>query len=152
MNKKILIFGALTALMLVTITYASAVTTTTQTTRKESPLYKIRTRLAIGEKIQNLKETIKTLFVGKRIFYLPFQLSRTEPSISDLRATNKFRDTCYYTGAGGCPCHIINSDLSARNRLQQKCGNELTAQPTCSNLGLTSCGGSEPTFCEYTCR
>ncbi len=69
MNKKILIFGALAALMLVTITYASAVTTTTQTTRKESPLFKIRTRLAIGDKIQNLK----TKFFGERIFFLPFQ-------------------------------------------------------------------------------
>jgi hypothetical protein len=69
MNKKILIFGVLAALMLVTISFATAVTTNTQTTQKESPLYNVRTKLAIGERIQNLK----TKFIGERLFFLPFQ-------------------------------------------------------------------------------
>jgi hypothetical protein len=73
MDKKILILGVLVVLMLVTISFASAVTTNTQNTRKESPLYNIRTKLAIGERIQNLKETIKAKFVGERLFFLPLQ-------------------------------------------------------------------------------
>lgn len=108
MNKKILVLSILAVLMLVAISFATAVSSNTTTTvkKKESPLFGIRTKLAIGERLQDLKENIKALFIGKRIFYLPFQLFRNEPCNSDLRATNKFVDTCYITGAGGCPCAL----------------------------------------------
>ncbi len=81
MNKKILIFGALAALMLVTISFASAVTTTTQTTRKESPLFGIR---------QGRFRNIVTKFLKKdRIFYIPGLLLRslsteTPPHLSTI--------------------------------------------------------------------
>lgn len=69
-RKNRIIFGAAIAvLMLVAISYATAVNTNTQTTQKESPLYSIRTRLAIGERLQNLK----TKLFGERMFCLPFQ-------------------------------------------------------------------------------
>jgi hypothetical protein len=74
MNKKILAISVLAVLMLVTITYASAISSnTTPVKKKESPLFKIRTKLAIGERLQNLRENIKAKFVGERIFFLPFE-------------------------------------------------------------------------------
>ncbi|MDH7517954.1 MAG: hypothetical protein QHH19_06390, partial [Candidatus Thermoplasmatota archaeon] len=87
MNKKILVVSILTILMLVTISFATAVTSNTNTTnskKKESPLFKIRTELAIGEKLQNLKETIKAKFLGERLFFLPFQWLRNRKELSDL--------------------------------------------------------------------
>jgi hypothetical protein len=72
MNKKILTTSILAVLMLVTITYASAINTSTASNeKKESPLFKIRTRLAIGEKIGKIMENIKTKFIGNRIFFVP---------------------------------------------------------------------------------
>ncbi len=63
MDKKILILGVLVVLMLVTISFASAVTTNTQTTRKESPLFSIR---------QGRVRNIVTNYLNRdRIFYIP---------------------------------------------------------------------------------
>ncbi|HEY0087969.1 MAG TPA: hypothetical protein VGB37_03950 [Candidatus Lokiarchaeia archaeon] len=75
MNKKILLFGIFAVLMLVTITFASAINTsnTTNIEKKESPLFKIRIRLAIGEKIGQIFENIKTKFLGDRIFIIPVE-------------------------------------------------------------------------------
>jgi len=73
MNKKLLVISILAVLAvfaLVAISFASAVTINTQTTEKrESPLFKIRTRLAIGERIKDLT----TRFIKQRLFFLPFQ-------------------------------------------------------------------------------
>jgi len=70
MNKKILVFCILAVFMLLAITFASTVTSdTSKPNRKESPLFRIRTRQAIKEKIGKLL----TRFVGERIFFLPFQ-------------------------------------------------------------------------------
>ena len=69
MKKKILIVSILTVCMMVTITYASAINTnTTDAEKKESPLYRIRARQAIGERISQIFENIKTKFLGERIF------------------------------------------------------------------------------------
>ncbi len=71
MKKKILIFSIITVLMLVTISFASAVNTE-KSTKKSSPLYSIRTKRAISqEKINNIKENIKTRFIRERIFFMP---------------------------------------------------------------------------------
>ncbi len=98
MNKKILIFGVLAALMLVTITYASAVTQT-QTTRKESPLFSIRTKIAIGERLQTIKETIKTKFLGERIFFIPLSIK----TIINPRPSMTLFDTPTDSQMGCCP-------------------------------------------------
>ena len=60
--------------MLVAISYATAINTTTNNEKKESPLYRIRTRRAITEKIGNIIEKVKTKFLGDRIFFVPLQL------------------------------------------------------------------------------
>ena len=74
MNKRILILGILAVLMLVTISFASALNTkTSDVEKKESPLYRIRTRLAVGEKIGQILENIKVKLFGGRIFFVPFK-------------------------------------------------------------------------------
>ena len=72
MNKKILIISILAFFMLVAISFSSAVSTNTETyKKKESPLYRIRARRAITEKINEIVEDIKTRFIGERIFFIP---------------------------------------------------------------------------------
>ena len=78
MNKKILVVSILAVFTLIAISFASAVSTNTATSvkKKESPLYRIRTRRAIGERPGKIIDNIKTRFLGDRIFYLPFQRIR----------------------------------------------------------------------------
>lgn len=112
MNKKLLLVSILAVLTLVAISFASAInSTTTNTKKKESPLFGIRTRLAIGERLQDLKETIKTRFVGERVFFLPFQLLTNEEDISARQLLQlKIRDTVYdftcYCASIGCTCKL----------------------------------------------
>lgn len=82
MSKKILIVSILAAFIMVAISFASALqTTSAQNTRKESPLFRIRIRLAIGEML----EKIKAKYIGQRLFFLPFIILRNEksPSVRD---------------------------------------------------------------------
>jgi len=72
MNKKILSISILAVLMLVAISYATAINTT-NVEKKESPLFRIRTRQAVTERIGKIIETIKTKFLGERIFFIPFK-------------------------------------------------------------------------------
>ena len=72
MNKKLLLISFLTVFLLLTITFASAVNTSTPVKNKESPLFGIRTRRAVKEKIGEVVENIKTRFIGERVFFLPF--------------------------------------------------------------------------------
>ncbi len=98
MNKKILIFGALAALMLVTISFATAIQTT-NTQKRESPLFNIRAKLAIGEKLQNLK----VKFIGERLFFIPSQWSSkggdrsARQRIVEKTESNLRTSSCYYT-------------------------------------------------------
>ena len=69
MKKKISIISILAVLMLVTISFAAAVSSEKRTGEKESPLYRIRTSKALGEKLANILENIRTKFLGERIFY-----------------------------------------------------------------------------------
>jgi len=67
MNKKILIGSILAVLMLVAISFATTVSSNTTTNeKKETPLYKIRTKLAIGEQIKDMA----TKFLKTREFLL----------------------------------------------------------------------------------
>lgn len=76
MNKKLLILSILAVFMLVAISFVSAVNITTTSEKKESPLFRIRTRRAIGERLSELRENIKSRFIGERIFSLPPQWLR----------------------------------------------------------------------------
>ena len=72
MNKKIFVLSILAVFVLTTITLSSAINTTNNN-KKESPLYSIRTRLAIREKIGQILDNIKTKFLGERLFFIPFK-------------------------------------------------------------------------------
>ena len=73
MNRKLLLISILAVFMLVAISYATVASTeTSEIDSQESPLYSIRVRRAIGEKIINMIENVKTGFLGERIFFLPF--------------------------------------------------------------------------------
>ena len=54
MNKKILVVSIIAVFTLVAISFASAINTTTPVKKKESPLFRIRNRRAIREKIGDL--------------------------------------------------------------------------------------------------
>ncbi len=75
MNKKILVVSILAVFTLVAISFATAVSSNTAKSveKKESPLYRIRTRRAIGERLGKIIDYIKTRFLGDRLFFLPFQ-------------------------------------------------------------------------------
>ena len=75
--------------MLLAISLASAVNThTAESTRKESPLFGIRTRQAIKEKIGN----IISRFIGERVFFLP--LLRCGLRLSIRQRFQAKSDTC----------------------------------------------------------
>ena len=87
--KKIVAISILAVFMLVAISYATAVNTnTTSKETKESPLYNIRNRRAIGSKIYNIIDNIKTKFLGNRIFFLPIRSlgNRIRVKLSDTLA------------------------------------------------------------------
>jgi len=101
MNKKLLVVSILAVLMLIAISFATAVTSNTNTTTKkrESPLFGIRTKLAIGQKLQDLT----TRFIRQRVFFLPFQWLRNRFSAADWTDTPGY-NSCFQTcpGIPGC--------------------------------------------------
>jgi len=110
MNKKLLVVSILAVFMLLAISFASAVSSNTTTDEKrESPLFRVRTRRAIGDRLQELKENIKAKFIGDRVFFLPFQWLR------DLRSGRlgplgcySFAKNCLYTGGDDFTCDYTN--------------------------------------------
>ena len=83
MNKKLLVVSIVAVFILVAISFSTAVSSNTVKTveRKESPLFGIRTRQAIKEKIGDIIENIKTKYIGERAFFLPFQLLRIKNTL-----------------------------------------------------------------------
>ena len=105
MNKKILLFSILAVFTIVSISYASAINTTTPVKTKESPLFGIRGRRAIQEKIGDVLENIKTKYIGKRVFFLPFQWSINSDGIP-IRMRMEYK-SAYQTdpACGDTNCH-----------------------------------------------
>ena len=112
MKRKLRIGGIIVALMLVTIAFSTVVNSTSDD-QKESPLYKLRTRRAINEKIDDIIEDIKTKFIGERIFFIPFQWIRARydryTGMQQGKGDEDWTDTpgydsCYQTciGIPGC--------------------------------------------------
>ena len=136
MKKKIVTISALAVLMLVAISFATAINTT-NTENKESPLYGLRTSRATGEKISNLIENIKTKFLGDRTFFIPFSFlyRNDDPSHGGVFHSKTCNCVCEYTNqwsyhacnptcgmgqmssvcGGGCSfdevCHTVNDDI-----------------------------------------
>ena len=57
--------------MLLTISLVSATDTNIKLINKESPLYKLRTRSAIKQKIGDMLYNIKAKFLGGKNFFIP---------------------------------------------------------------------------------
>jgi len=73
MNKKVFVMGLLAVLMLISISFVCSAEINSDIEKKESPLYIIRTRQAITEKLSIIVENVKTKFLSERLFFLPFQ-------------------------------------------------------------------------------
>ena len=72
MRKKLLILGLISVLMLLTTSFVSAVGVNVEKKDvNESPLYKLRIDRSIREKIGKIYDTIKTKFLGERLFFIP---------------------------------------------------------------------------------
>jgi hypothetical protein len=71
MNKKILIGIFLAVFLLVSISFVSSAEVNNDVEKKESPLYRLRTKRAITEKISEIVKNIKTKFLGERLYFLP---------------------------------------------------------------------------------
>jgi len=95
MNKKIMIGSILAVLMLVAISFsAAAVSNQSNDVEKKkavSPLFGIRTKDAIGEKLSSLKAK----FLGERIFFIPVINKEVFSDRQNLQLKLKSgRDTC----------------------------------------------------------
>jgi len=102
MNKEILIISIATIFMLVAISFASAVSSNTMSDEKrDSPLFRVRTRRAIGERLDELKEAIKAKFIGERVFFLPFQWLMNRDDLSLRGGLETIKCT---TGSSGWTC------------------------------------------------
>lgn len=99
MKKKLLIVSILAVIMLLAIAFASTVTSNiSKTNRRESPLFGIRTRQAIRDKIEDL---IKR-FVGESVFFLPVQWIKNIENKMQKDFISSVEPTCYWTRCEGC--------------------------------------------------
>ena len=133
MNKKILFFGIAAVLLLTTISLASALDTSSEQTveKKESPLFGIRAKKAIGEKINDLKPE----FLSDRLFFLPFQhMSKLKNSPIPSMQT----PTCL---ANPCPKPAQLPDFNMDNpAVRQQLANKRTShQELCKTSATPIC-------------
>ena len=104
-KKRIVIISIIAVFLLIAISFSTALSTNSNTEEnKETPLFKIRIRRVIGEKLEKIGEYIKTKFIGARLFFLPFQWIKNQIFENELvtdqpRCTYDSTPTCkqYYT-------------------------------------------------------
>ena len=74
LKKRVFILSIFVIFLIVAISFASAINSNSEKNLrpKESPLYKIRIRKVIKEKMGEILRR----FVGERVFFLPFQWLR----------------------------------------------------------------------------
>ena len=83
MKSKLLVVSILAVFILLVISVVSVVGyNTSKPIRKESPLFGIRTRRVVKERIDEVIDNIKTKYVGERVFLLPFQWLRKQGEFS----------------------------------------------------------------------
>lgn len=79
MKKKLAVVGILAVFMLVTISYASAVNSEKDFEKKESPIFKVRTKQANYE---DASENVDVQFIGSNQFLLPIPDLETSNDLS----------------------------------------------------------------------
>jgi hypothetical protein len=90
MKRKLIIGSILAVFLIMTTSIGSVMGSETKNTEtKESPLWKVRTRQAITEKIGNIIESIRTSFVsGDRAIFVPlFENIRNENRLFSVALT-----------------------------------------------------------------
>lgn len=111
MNKKIMTMTIAVVIMMLSvslISVANAETKKSNEKKRESPLFKIRSKGAIREKIQD----IKTNYLGDRIFLLPFnRLSNLLGRSEDSMLFTKVWTLCF----GGPKCNLQQSEQPERS-------------------------------------
>jgi hypothetical protein len=138
MNKKILVVSISVVFMLVTISYASAINANNiDTEKKESPLYRIRTRRTITEKIGLIVENIKTKFLGERMFFLPFQSFIFRNSYSSRLQFGKDTES-------GWTCDQFNTCSGEFTCIEYSCRGDCPSVFKCETA-------HNPSSCEVTC-
>ena len=77
--KRMILFSFLATAMLLTISFVSAIDSSSDNLeKKESPLFKIRIRQSIGQRIGEIIAHLKLRFFQERIFFIP-----SEPLFDD---------------------------------------------------------------------
>jgi hypothetical protein len=76
MNRKIIVGCFLVIFLMMTTSIVSVAGSEASNEKKESPLYRIRTKSAIRERVDTIVENIKTKFLGERIFLIPMIFER----------------------------------------------------------------------------
>jgi hypothetical protein len=71
--------------------------------QKESPLYRIRTRRAITEKLSNIVENVKTKFLSERLFVLPGTLIKDFLRLSISRLPSLGDSICGFCTEDSAP-------------------------------------------------
>ena len=151
MNKKVIVgcIGAVFILTAISLASALNVSSERSVVKKESPLFQIRTKQSIGEKI----EEIKTEFLGERIFFLPFQSFINSLKVKEYEENMMPTGfTCVkYPSCRGSPfctihgCVLDNNDnndyvvrqqLDKTSRVPTACLLECFTQGTCTIGGL----------------
>ena len=140
MNKKLLVVSILAVFMLVAISLTSAVSSNevkTVVEKKESPLFGIRTRQAIKEKLGEIIENIKTKYIGERLFFLPFQLIRNGDVFS-VRNRLAHKDTWNCRSSEAKPCATGFNDLD-KSCYVPLCAKTSYHKITCYTSGCDPC-------------
>ena len=110
MKKKLLVVCILAVFLLVVISFTSVVGyNTSKPIKKESPLFGIRGRRAIYEKIGDILENIKTRYIGERLFFLPFKCFKDKGKLYPRNFLKdpqsilcNWTDLCDWTEGEGC--------------------------------------------------
>jgi hypothetical protein len=118
--KKIILVGSLAAVtILMIISFSSAVSSSTEVERKESTLYGLRPRRAVGEKISNIIENIKAKFLGERVFWIPITFRNKE-------SRTYIRESTIYDTGKCLTCYVCDSLY-----LETYCGKTCVSGITC---------------------
>jgi hypothetical protein len=89
MNKKAMIVSIFFVLIMLGISLTTTVSSNTSSEKKDSPLYRIKTRLINGEKIGKIIEDIKTKFIGGKLYFIPSVLRSFSQTLSYLDSFGK---------------------------------------------------------------
>ena len=107
MKKNLIIISFIICIILLTISITSAIEVNKNQSieNKESPLYKIRTRQVLGDRLKELIECIKAKFLGERMFFLPFQWLKNIINADNFNIDKPTNDITMCKSCATGPCY-----------------------------------------------